>query len=184
MLLQSGETQPGGGVAAGAEGQPRVQAQLHPVPGLGLLPVRHHDEPFTDLHGLIEGLPVVLPVRVLDAVHGYDEGGVIGVDLFQLRHGHAHSGHLGEALVALLGVECDPALAGHGAVQLLIHIVPVLLVLLQKLVEVRLILHGKAVNTQGDQHVFHRLQAGRGGINVQGKPFHRFFLIFQFFNIL
>ena len=168
MLLQGGEAQPGGGVAAGAEGQPRVQAQLHPVPGLGLLPVRDHDQPLPDLHGLIEGLPVVLPVRVLDAVHGHDKGGVIRMGLFQLRHGHAHRGHLGEALIALLGVEGDPALAGHGAVQLLVHVVPVLLVLLQKLAEVVLILDDQAVDAQGAEHGFHRLQAGGGGVDVQG----------------
>ena len=104
--------------------------------------------------------------------------------LFQLRHGHAHCGHLGKALIALPGVEGDPALAGHGAVQLLVHIVPVLLVLFQELVKIGLVLHGEAVNAQGNQHVFHRLQSGGGGVDMQGKPFHRFFLFFLVFNIL
>ena len=42
MGVQSPEAQAGGGMAAGAEGKARVQPQLHPAGGTGLLPLRDH----------------------------------------------------------------------------------------------------------------------------------------------
>ena len=64
------QAQPGGGVAAGAEGEAGIHPQGHPALGVRLLPVGDDDEPLPNLHGLVEGLPVVLPVRVLNAVYG------------------------------------------------------------------------------------------------------------------
>ena len=89
-FLQRRQTQPGGGVAAGAEGEPRIQDQGDAALRIGLLPLRHHNEALPDLHGLIKLLPVVFPVGVLQIVHGQQQRGVLRVRRLQLRQGHPH----------------------------------------------------------------------------------------------
>ena len=83
-FLQRRQAQPGGGVAAGAEGESRIQDQGDAALRIGLLPLRHHNETFPDLHGLIKLLPVVLPVGVLQIVHGQQQRGVLRVRCLQL----------------------------------------------------------------------------------------------------
>ena len=159
-------------MASGTKGEPGIHPQGHPPLGVGLLPVGNHQQPLADFHGLVERLPVVFPVRVLHAVHRHQQLAVLRVVFFQLRYGDPGRRRLAEALLVFLRVEGDPAFPGHGAVQLLVHIVPVLLILLQEAAEIGLVLDDKAVDSQGAEGGLHRLQASGGHINMEGKPFH------------
>ena len=172
-LVQRLQAQAGGGVAAGAEGQTGVQHQLHPsmIP-LGLLPLGDYQQPLPDLHGLVEFLPVVFPVRVRHVVDGQPQGGVVRVRLFQLRHGDTHLRDGVQRRLVPLQIEGDAADAGLLPQQLLVHIVPVLLIMLQKVLEVRLVVDDDAGDALLLQQLRHRVQPGRRGIDLQLQPFH------------
>ena len=86
--------------------------------------------------------------------------------------GHPDLPQLAVAVVVGQQIEGDPGLTGHGLFQVLIHIVPVLVVVLQKVLEVGLIVNDHAVNVQGGQHGRHGVQSGVGGVDVQFQPVH------------
>ena len=178
-LLQRRQAQPGGGVAAGAEGQAGIQHQRYPArpeprPDLGILPqpLRHHQQPVPDLHGLVVLLPVVLPVGVLQIVQGHQQRAAVVPGLLQLLQGDADLPQLGEALVPRLQVEGDPGPALHLLPQILVHIVPVLMVVLQKVLKLRLVVDHHAVDPVGGEHRLHRLQSGVVCVDLYLQPFH------------
>ena len=158
VLVQRLQAQPGGGVAAGTEGEARVQHQLHPPSGLGLLPLGYHQQPLPDLHGLVELLPVVFPVRIGHVVDGQQHRAVLRMLLFQGGHGDAHLRHDVQGILVPLQVEGDAADAGLFPQQVLIHIVPILPVMLQKILEIRFIVDDDAGDALLLQQCCHRVQ--------------------------
>ena len=170
LLFQGGEAQPGGGVVPGAEGQAGVQIQRNPLPGIRILPLGHHQQPISDLNGLVILLPVVLPVLVRQVVQGHHEAAPVLALSAQVLQGQADLPQLGEACLVRLEVEGHPGQSLHAAGEVLVHVVPILAVVLQKLPELRLVVNHHAVHIQGGQHGLHRLQAGVVGINVYFQP--------------
>ena len=170
--VQRLQAQPGGGVTACAEGQAGVQPQRHPLRGIGLLPLRDDQQAFTDLHGLVELLPVVFPVRVGHIVHGQQQRAVLRVGLFQVGHGHTHGGDDGQRGLAALQVERDAADTALFRQQLLVHVVPVLAVVLQEVLKVRLIVDHPSRDTLLLQQLAHWVKTGVGGVDLHFQPFH------------
>ena len=166
-------------MAAGAEGEARVQHQRHPALGkepldlfILLEPLGNHQQPLSDLHGLIILLPVVFPVGVLDGVHGQKKAAAVVPLGLEILQGQAHQGHLGKACLSGLQIKGNAGAAPHGRLQILVHIVPVLAVVFQKVVEFRLVVNDHAVDAQGGEEGLHRLQSGVGGVDVQFQPVH------------
>ena len=171
-------------MTAGAEGEARIQHQGHPPggkarPDLGVLPqpLRHHQQPVPNLHGLVILLPVVLPVGVLQVIQGHQQGAAVVPGLFQLLQGNADLPQLGETLVPRLQIEGDPGPALHLLPQILVHIVPVLPVVLQEVLELRLVIDHHTVDAQGGEHRLHRLQSGVVCVDMYLQPFHSRHLI-------
>ena len=123
-------------MAAGAERQSGVQHELDAPVLLRLLPFRHDEQPLADLHGLVELLPVVLPVRVFNIFHAEDQRRVLGMLLFEGRQTDTELREGVVALRAVLQVERDAALAVHLLHQLVVDIVPVLVVIFEEVLEV------------------------------------------------
>ena len=171
-------------MTAGAEGEARIQHQGHPpggkaCPDLEVLPqpLRHHQQPVPNLHGLVILLPVVLPVGVLQVIQGHQQGAAVVPGLFQLLQGNADLPQLGETLVPRLQIEGDPGPALHLLPQILVHIVPVLPVVLQEVLELRLVIDHHTVDAQGGEHRLHRLQSGVVCVDMYLQPFHSRHLI-------
>ena len=97
--IQRGQAQARRRVAAGAKGQPGVEDQFHAGIVLGLLPLRHDQQPLADLHGLVELLPVVLPVLIRHVLHGQEQRRVFRMLLFE---GGEQDTHLRQAVPAFL----------------------------------------------------------------------------------
>ena len=163
-------------MAAGAEGQARVQNEGDPAAAVGLLPLGDDQQPLANFHGLVVLLPVVLPVGVLQVVHGHEQGAAVCAALLQGLQGDADLTHFGEALLVGGEVEGDPGRAVHLLLQLLVHIVPILVVVLQKVLEFGLVVDHHAVDAQSGEHGLHRLQSGVVRLNMQCKPVHIFLL--------
>ena len=148
-------------MTAGAEGQSRIQHQLHPAVIAGLLPLGHYQQPLPDLHGLVELLPVVLPVGVGHVVDGQQQRTAVRTGLFQVGHGDAHPCDDVQRRLIPLQIEGDAADARLFPQQLLVHIVPVLPVVLQKVLEIVLIIDDDAGDALLLQQLRHRVQTGR-----------------------
>ena len=166
MPIQRLQAQSRGGMAPGAEGQPRIQPQLHPVGAAGLLPLRDYQQPLADLHGLIKLLPVVLPVGV--------RHGSIGKP--RLRQGREHLLH---GTKTLFSVAVIRQIEGHPAKPLLlpqkvvVHIVPVLMVIFQKIFKIRLVVNDQAFDPHILQTAAQVVQSSGAGINARLDPVHR-----------
>ena len=178
-LIQRRQAQPGGGVGACAEGKAGVQDQRHPSGGQELLhlrvllkPLGDHHQMLPDLHGLVILLPVVLPVGVLEVLQRQQQRPAVVPLGLELLQGQTDFTHLGKALLAGFQVEGDAGLTGHLGGKVLVHIVPVLVVVLQKVLELCLVVDHHAVDAQGGEQRLHRLQSGVGGVNVQLQPIH------------
>ena len=127
-------------MGTGAEGEAGVEVEGDPSRRDGLIPhpLGHHIEPGTDFQWFIVFLPAVGPV-----VFSQGDGGILLIqapgELFQLF-----------AAVFVVGdVElypCDPL---HSVQQFLVHIVPILPVLLQKMEKILFILNDQAVHSCG-----------------------------------
>ena len=130
-------------MAAGAENQPGVEPQGKTA-GVGVfLPGGHDDQLLAHGDGLIEFAPVVFPVAVL---HKADlDLTVGGADLPQ--------GVLPGLIVGQIAF--DAADAGILLLQLLIHVIPVLVIVLQKVLKIGLVFDHKAAHT----HLTHLLTA-------------------------
>ena len=159
-------------MAAGAEGEPRIQPQGDTARYAGLLPLGNDQQPFADLHGLIEGLPVVFPVGVGHVLHGQQQRRVLRVLLFQRAHGDAHVGHGVHALGAVLHVERHPAHALFLLEQILVHVVPVFAVVLQKVLKIPLVVDDHAGDALVLQQLRHGLDAPGRGVDAQLQPIH------------
>ena len=153
-------------MAAGAEGEPRVQPQLHPVRGAGLLPLRDDKQTLADLHGLIKLLPVVLPIGVLyggaaEACAGQPSGQI-------LRRGQP------AAAVCVVGeIKGHPAQALFLLQEALVHIVPILVVIFQEILEIRLVVNDQAGDAQLLQPGAQAVQLRRPGVDMYLDPVHR-----------
>ena len=77
------------------------------------------------------------------------------------------------ALGAVLQIERDAALAVHLLHQVFVHIVPVLVVIFEEVLEVALLVDHQAVDAVGTQKLGHGLDTLRPRIEVQFQPFHR-----------
>ena len=173
MLFQSRQAQAGGGVAAGAEGEARIQPQGHPVlRHAGALPLRDDDQPVADLHGLVKLLPVVLPVGVLHVLHGQQQPAVFGVLLLHPGQGHADLSQGVVPVGTVLQIEGDAAQALFLLHQLVVHIVPIGVVVLQKVLEIPLVVNDQAGDAQVLQQCADGLQPGGGGVDLQLQPLH------------
>ena len=136
-MLERGEAHARRGVAAGAEDEARVEPQRQAAVRRGVEPLGHDDEPFADFNGLIVLPPVILPVAVAHG-RGRQRAADAGADGFQLR-----------AAVVIVGeVELDARHAAKLRLECVVHVVPVLVVLLQKLLKIRLVLHDHAARAQ------------------------------------
>ena len=93
--------------------------------------------------------------------------------LFQRRHGHTHGGHGAVGRLVPLQIERHPAHALFLLQQLLVHIVPVLPVVLQKALKVRLVIDHHAGDPLLLQHVRHRVQARVARVDLEFQPVHR-----------
>ena len=92
--------------------------------------------------------------------------------LLHRRHGDADVGNGVEPLLIGCEVEgnaADALLLGH---QVLVHIVPVLVVVLQKIVEIRFILNDEPLHPLLLQQGGHGLDAHGGRIQMQLQPIH------------
>ena len=136
-VLERGETHARRGVAAGAEDEARVEPQRQAAVRRRVEPLGHDDEPFADFDRLIILPPVVLPVAVAHG-RGRQLAADAGTDGCQLR----------AAAVIVGKVELDARQAAKLRLECVVHVVPVLMVLLQKLLKIRLILHDHAARAQ------------------------------------
>ena len=130
-------------MAAGTEDKTGVEPEREPPVLRRFLPFGYDDELFADLDRLIILAPVVLPIAVLDiACSNIVIGGVDAAE-----HGNA---------VLIVGqIAFDTADAGKLVFKLIIHIVPILVVLLEEILEILLILYDEAAGS----HVRHFLTA-------------------------
>ena len=136
-VLERGEAHARRGVAAGAEDEAGVEPQRQAAVRRRVEPLGHDDEPFADFNGLIVLPPVILPVAVAHGC-GRQRAADAGADGFQLR-----------AAVVIVGeVELDARHAAKLRLERVVHVVPVLVVLLQKLLKIRLVLHDHAARAQ------------------------------------
>ena len=166
MLIQRLQAQARGGVAAGAEGQPRVQPQLHPSLALALLPLGDHQQPLPDLHGLIKLLPVVLPVGVLHGAAGETGRGEIGQQRLHIAQLLFPLGIVGE-------IKRHAAQALFLPQKLVVHIVPILVVIFQKILEIRLVVNDQTRDPRGLQAGAEIVQLVGAGVDMYLDPVHR-----------
>ena len=124
-------------MAAGAEDQPRVQPQGEPAVLRHSLPFGDHHQLFPHLNGLVIFPPVVFPVAV--SYIGYPD----------VLIGRADAVQNVPALFIVGQIAFYPADALELVLQLLVHIVPVLVVVLKKIPEVRLVLDHEAPRPHG-----------------------------------
>ena len=162
-------------VRAGAEDHAGVQQHLHAMLGVfRVQPLRHDQKLRADLERLIVLLPVVLPVLVLhmlqrDIKRSKFDGRIL------LRKQPQLIFEIGDRLRCGRGVfevEPDLAQALHLFFQTLVHIVPVLLVVFQKLVKLVLIVHNKAVEAEHRQPLSDKLDCLRRGFDANFNPLH------------
>ena len=138
--LHTLQTQLSRGVGTGAEGEPGIEIERHPAVGdrILLLPLGDNIQPLTDGERLVVLLPAVGPVVVAERSHRVLAVQTMGV-----------LGQLSTAVSVVGDVELDPGNSLHAVQQLLVHIVPVLPVLLQKLLELRLVLNDQSGHSGG-----------------------------------
>ena len=155
------QTQLGGGVRAGTEGETGIEVEGHPAVGHGivLFPLGHHIQPLPDGERLVVLLPAVGPVVVIERSHRILTVQSMGV-----------LGQLSTAVSVVGDVELDPGDSLHAVQQLLVHIVPVLPVLLQKLLELRLVLNDQSGHTGGGELSRHLVQPIGGGVDGDLQP--------------
>ena len=92
--------------------------------------------------------------------------------LFHGRHGYAHGSDGGQGVLVPLQIECDAAEAPLFRQQLLVHVVPVLAVVLQEVLKVRLVVDHPSRDALLLQHGAHRVKSGVGGVDLHFQPFH------------
>ena len=163
ITFQRCQTHARGGVTAGAEDQARIQAQGQP-PILGdRLPLRYHDQLLADLDGLVELAPVVLPVAVLH--HGDGDLAVGGAD-----------GAQGLLSLRIVGqVALDAADAGKLLRQLVVHVVPILVVVLQKVLKIGLVFDHEAAYAHGGHFLAAAVDLLVRGVHGHFDVSHGFF---------
>ena len=141
-------------VRAGSEDHAGVQQHLHAVLRVfRMQPLGHDQKPAADFKRLIILLPVVFPVLVLHVLERHIEGSELDLRIL-LRKQTQLVFEIGDRLGRggrILDVEPDLAQTLHLLFKALVHIVPVLLVVFQKLVELVLIVHNKAVEAEHRQ---------------------------------
>ena len=137
VLLERGEAHARCGVAARAEDEPRIEPQRDAPVRRRIEPFGHDDELFADFDRLIVLPPVILPVAVAHG-RGRQLAAEAGADGRKLR----------AAVVIVREVELDARHAAKLRLERVVHIVPVLMVLLQKLLKIRLVLHDHAAGAQ------------------------------------
>ena len=141
ILFKFRQTHARGGVAAGSEDETRIQAQRRPAIPRDLLPFRHDHQLLPDGDGFVIFAPVVLPVAVL---HKADlDLAVGGADLPQ--------GVLPGLIVGQIAF--DAADTGILLLQLPIHVIPVLVIILQKVLKIGLVFDHKTAHSHG-AHLF------------------------------
>ena len=116
-------------------------------------PLGHDQKPAADFKRLIILLPVVFPVLVLHVLERHIEGSELDLRIL-LRKQTQLVFEIGDRLGRggrILDVEPDLAQTLHLLFKALVHIVPVLLVVFQKFVELVLIVHNKAVEAEHRQ---------------------------------
>ena len=74
-----------------------------------------------------------------------------GVGLLEALQGGAELAQLSKALVVRLQIEGDPGFALHGRFQILVHIVPVLVIVFQKALEILFVVNDYAVHAVGGE---------------------------------
>ena len=84
----------------------------------------------------------------------------------------AEGGQLVKAVSVRREVEGDPGFALHGRLQIFVHIVPILVVVFQKALEILLVINDHAVHPIGGEEDLQRLQPGVICVNVYFQPFH------------
>ncbi len=89
-------------------------------------------------------------------------------------------GHLGLQIAdgihgpgTVLQVQANLGQALHLLRQVLVHIVPVLFIVLEKIIKLRLIVHNKAVIAQHRQTLGQKLNSGGRSLDRQFKPLHK-----------
>ena len=160
-------------MTAGAEGQPRIQDKLHPPVILCRFPLGHNEQTLTDLHGLVELLPVILPVGVLHVFHAQKQRCVLRMLLFKGGQRNAHLRERTVALFAVLQIERNAAFPMHSRHQILVHIIPVLAVVFEEILKVALLVDHQAVDAVFTQKLCYRLDALRPRVEMQFQPLHR-----------
>ena len=84
----------------------------------------------------------------------------------------AEVGQLVKAVSVRREVEGDPGFTLHGRLQIFVHIVPILVVVFQKALEILLVVNDHAVHPIGGEEDLQRLQPGVIRVNVYFQPFH------------
>ena len=84
----------------------------------------------------------------------------------------AEVGQLVKAVSVRREVEGDPGFTLHGRLQIFVHIVPILVVVFQKALEILLVVNDHAVHPIGGEEDLQRLQPGVICVNVYFQPFH------------
>ena len=161
-MLERGEAHARRGVAARAEDEAGVEPQRQAAVRRRVEPLGHDDEPFACLDRLIVLPPVIFPVAV---AHG--RGCQLTADT------GADGGQLRAAVVIIGKVKLDARHAAKLRLERVVHIVPVLMVLLQKLLKIRLILHDHAARAQLGQLRADVVDLVAAGGDGHFDPLHR-----------
>ena len=160
-MLQRGETHARRGVAARAENQAGVKPQRNAPVVRRFEPFRHNDELFADLDRLVILPPVVLPVAVLH-VSGGNLPADTGADRLQQR----------TPFVVVGEIEFYARYTSELAFQLVIDVVPILVVIGQKRLKIRLVLHDHAARAQRRELLANRVDLLALGRHGGFDPFH------------
>ena len=165
---------------AGSEDHAGVQNHRNPV-GLRLLrhPLGQHNQALADGNGLVVLLPIVLPVLILHRgglqLQGAEwQRGVLRAELVQMR---AQQRQLLLHAGPVLQIQPDLGESLHLLLQCLVHIIPVLAILLQKLMKLLLIVHNKAVISERRQICGGLLHSRGCGFDGDFQPLHLFRLL-------
>ena len=161
-VLERGEAHARRGVAARAEDEAGVEPQRQAAVRRRVEPLGHDDEPFACLDRLIVLPPVIFPVAV---AHG--RGRQLTADT------GADGGQLRAAVVIVGKVKLDARHAAKLRLERVVHIVPVLMVLLQKLLKIRLVLHDHAARAQLGQLRADVVDLVAAGGDGHFDPLHR-----------
>ena len=92
--------------------------------------------------------------------------------VFEALQGGAETAQLGKSVVIRRKIEGDPGLALHGRFQILVHIVPILMIVFQKILKILFVVDHHAVHTVGGEEDLQRFQPGVICVNMQFQPFH------------